>query len=60
MESFAFHDKITYIKSNGILQKCSKLYIISLESLEESVYVLDNFLKGKAWIKKEEPYVTPI
>ena len=48
MESFPFHDKITiYIKRNEILQKCRKLYIISLESLEDSLYILDNFSKGR-------------
>ena len=52
MESFAFHDKITSIKSNGILQKCSKLYIISLESLEEIRLCFGQFLKGEGMNKK--------
>ena len=47
LESLAFPAKINSI-STEILQKCSKLYIISLESLEVSLYVSDNFSKERA------------
>ena len=47
MKSFTFPDMINSISTENP-QKCSKLYNISLESLEDSVYVLDNFSKGEA------------
>ena len=47
MESSTFPDMINSI-STGNPQKCSKLYIISLKSNEDSLYISDNFSKGKA------------
>ena len=47
MESFAFPAKINSI-STEILQKCSKLYYFSLESLEYSLYVLNWYSKRNA------------
>ena len=47
MESFAFPNVMNSIRSE-ILQKCSKLYFFSLESLEGSLKVCNDFSKGKA------------
>ena len=53
MESVAFPNKINSI-STEISQKSSKLYIFSLESFEDFLYVWDVFSKAKTWIKNSK------